>query len=141
MDFSLPSYSDAVGGDVSSDSKPDSPPQIKNPFGDLKLPEANVEEKVDPAVEKAAAEAKKAEEKAAAEAKIADEKLSAEARKAEEKAAKEKAAAEAKEKAEKAEQERIEKEKEKAGTFYDFQIICLILPFNLYVIIFSPQRS
>ena len=116
MDFSLPSYNDAVGGDV-SDTKPADSPQPKSTFGDLKLPEANVEEKVDPAEAKAAAEAKKAEEKAAAEAKKAEEKVSAEARKAEEKVAKEKAAAEAKEKAEKAEQERIEKEKEKAGMF------------------------
>lgn len=109
MDFSLPSYSEGVGSDTTTDAPKSAPAKA---FGELKLPERNVEDAA--AADKAAAEEKAAKEKAVAEEKAAKEKMAkedkaaGEARKAEEKRI-------AAEKAEKAEQERLEKEKEKAG--------------------------
>lgn len=109
MDFSLPSYSEGVGSDTTADAPKSAPAKV---FGELKLPERNVEDAA--AADKAAAEEKAAKEKAVAEEKAAKEKMAkedkaaGEARKAEEKRI-------AAEKAEKAEQERLEKEKEKAA--------------------------
>jgi hypothetical protein len=89
LDFSMPSYGDAVG-ESTAKAKPDLAPSFANPFS---APPA-AEQKED----KAAAAAQKAEDKAAAETK-----------KAEDKAAKE-----AKAEAKKAEKEaRLESEKEK----------------------------
>ena len=104
MDFSMPSYGDAYGGDTASGSKQASGIPSFNPFGSSE-PETPAEaEDTSAADAKAAAEAKKAEEKAAAEAKKAEE----EAKRAEKEARRQAELEKQKEAVERAKQKKAE---------------------------------
>lgn len=91
VDFSLPSYDEAVGGKATP--REGEAPKFTNPFGsfdsgsdEAESKPAADEAKVDKAAEREAAKARKAEEKAEAEAKKAEEKAAAEKAKADKEA-------------------------------------------------------